>query len=305
MAPGRDRGGIDAVPHLLDLWGILSPYLPSPGAGHLPVNHYGVSGRPTLSALARRQSRAPGAPGLPGLAADRRRPHDAGLRHQDLDSLLPDSPPYLDGDSPRGPGDSALTGLLELAVAAAARPQQPHRVYCRGGGPGTPPSEKRGGDSLARDAPPGVFRRPCYGGSPPGSPQLSGAGHPGRHEGVRAATAGRHGLSGTTPAGRKPRPNGGGSPPGHHRLGLLCAGRLHFLPALRQPDRFAGHTAHRLVGNPLLRSERLAEAGRRPGAGQSDPDTGVSATRLDWPGGEIDVPGPHNLPATALWPGWF
>ena len=98
---------------------------------------------------------------------------------------------------------------------------------------------------------------------------------------------------------------GGGIPPGHHRLRLLCAGRLHFLPALRQPDRFERHTAHRFVGNPLLRGERLAEAGRRPGAGQSDPDTGVPAARLDCPGGEVDVSGPHNLPATALWPGWF
>ena len=36
---------------------------------------------------------------------------------------------------PRGPGGPALTGLLGPAVAAAARPQQPHRGYCRA--PGT------------------------------------------------------------------------------------------------------------------------------------------------------------------------
>ena len=78
-----------------------------------------------------------------------------------------------------------------------------------------------------------------------------------------------------------------------------------FLPALRQPNRFERHTARRFVGNPLLRGERLAEAGRRPGAGQLDPDTGVPAPRLDCPGGKVGRPRVPNLPATALWPGWF
>jgi putative colanic acid biosynthesis UDP-glucose lipid carrier transferase len=119
VASGRDRGGLDAVAHLLDLWGIISSDLPGPGAGHLPVNYYGFSGRPTLSALARRQFRALGAPGFPGLAGDCGHPHDAGLYQQDLGALFPDSHAYLDGDSPHGPGGSALTGLLGLAVAAA------------------------------------------------------------------------------------------------------------------------------------------------------------------------------------------
>ena len=131
--------------------------------------------------------------------------------------LFPEGPPHLDGDSPRGPGGSASAGLLGLAMAAAAGPQHPHRGYCRGRGPGTPPGEKRGGHSLAGDAPPGVFRRPGHGGSPPESPGLSGAGHPGRHDRVRSERTGCHGLSGLAPAGRRPPPgrwwNLSGTPP--------------------------------------------------------------------------------------------
>ena len=158
MAPGRDRRGSAAVSYLLVLWGILSPYLPGPGIGHLPADHYGLSSRPTLSALARRQSNPFGAPGFFGLAGDRSHPHDAGLRDQDLGALFPEGSAHLGGDSPRGPDSYASPGLLGLAVAAAARPQLPHRGYCRGRGPGTAVGQKRGGYSLAGDAPPGVFR---------------------------------------------------------------------------------------------------------------------------------------------------
>ena len=56
-----------------------------------------------------------------------------------------ESPAHLGGDSPRGPDSYALTGLLGLAVAAAARPQLPHRGHCRGRGPGTAVGQKRGG----------------------------------------------------------------------------------------------------------------------------------------------------------------
>ena len=47
--------------------------------------------------------------------------------------------------------------------------------------------------------------------------RLSGAGHPGRHDRVRAETTGRHGLSGVALAGRRPPPsrwwNPSGTPP--------------------------------------------------------------------------------------------
>ena len=73
-----------------------------------------------LSQPARRQHHAPGAPGFSYLAGGGGHPHDAGLHQQDLGEFFPDRPPHLDGDRPRGPGGSAASGFLGLAVAAAA-----------------------------------------------------------------------------------------------------------------------------------------------------------------------------------------